>query len=192
MSGLFNTGFYISLASLFYLPSVFFFVVVWIGLLLFRASKATDWMISLSGLIIPYLYVLTYNFWNDNLEVFFRMHFGEIMQSTEWPDVPVFYWPLIVIATLIGIMAVFQQLNSASKVNVHIRKLRLLLLWFMLTAILTFLFIRDKSIAHLALCAIPFSVIVSNFFQEIKNKKFPEILFWIVVITIFIARFSLI
>jgi hypothetical protein len=56
----------VGLASLFYLPSMYFLIMIWISLVTYRVGSWREWIIALIGFIIPFIYLLSWYFWKDN------------------------------------------------------------------------------------------------------------------------------
>lgn len=72
---LFNAGFWIGLASLFYFSSIALVLLAIFGLGSLRAWKFKEVIILLSGVFVIYLLVGTYWFWIDGFDYFWTNHF---------------------------------------------------------------------------------------------------------------------
>ena len=55
------------IAVLFYLPSILLFPVIWVGLVVLRPFIWREWIISLIGFVVPFLFAAVYYFWYDAL-----------------------------------------------------------------------------------------------------------------------------
>jgi len=66
----FNAGFCIAIASIFYLPSALFLFLIWISFFVFSQYTWRNWLISIIGFITPYLFLIIYYYWFDKLEIF--------------------------------------------------------------------------------------------------------------------------
>ena len=64
---IFNASISISIASLFYLPSILLIIWVWIALLMSRSGSFRELMIPLVGFFVPYLFLAFFYFMNNNL-----------------------------------------------------------------------------------------------------------------------------
>src|ERR1039457_5611935 len=64
----FDSGFFISLAALFYIPSLIFILLLWIGLVIIRPFVWREWLISFIGILLPCVFLVFYYFWNDKLD----------------------------------------------------------------------------------------------------------------------------
>ncbi len=65
---MFNGSFIISLAALFYLPALIFIVLIWAGWLFFNPFRVRAYLISLTGLVMPFFFVYSYFFLTDSIE----------------------------------------------------------------------------------------------------------------------------
>lgn len=66
---MFSVAFFIGIASLFYFPVVYFMLFVWFSLITYRVSSWREYVISIIGVSLPYVYYLSWLFWVDNTEV---------------------------------------------------------------------------------------------------------------------------
>lgn len=72
LKSLFEAALFVSIASLFYFPAIFFEIIILIGLIMLRTFNAREWMATLSGILVPYILVLTYFLFFDKTQVFFQ------------------------------------------------------------------------------------------------------------------------
>ena len=67
---IFNYGFWLGIGSLFYYPYAIFIFLGFMGILTLRNPKVTEFLMIVSGFIVPYLFVGTYFYWTDQLDKF--------------------------------------------------------------------------------------------------------------------------
>ena len=65
----FTTGFTIAIASLFYLPIIFFYGFLLTSFIVYRSMNWREWISSLIGLITPGLFLVTYYFWKETVGI---------------------------------------------------------------------------------------------------------------------------
>lgn len=63
----FTAAFAISIASLFYLPLVYMLLLLWFSLISYRISFWREYVITLIGFVLPWIYYVCVLFWNDNV-----------------------------------------------------------------------------------------------------------------------------
>ena len=66
----FDAALMLSLGSLFYFPTILLLPLVWVALNDFRPFQWREWAMPFIGVALPYLYLATWYFWNDELGAF--------------------------------------------------------------------------------------------------------------------------
>ncbi len=61
----FTASFSIGIASLFYLPLAYLLLFIWFSLITYRISTWREYAISIIGFAIPFIYYVSWLFWND-------------------------------------------------------------------------------------------------------------------------------
>ena len=177
-SNAFDSGIFLSIASLFYFPNIVFFPLLGIGLILIRPFSWREWLISFFGVIVPYFFVLVYFFWNDRLDTFwndllFYFHFNFHAQN---PVSNSSYF-IFSIGSLMILLSFAKLLNDLSFGSQKSKKGIRLLLWFSLFSCISLLFTPEFSAKYFSSLAIPFSVFCSNYFLTLKKTWWGEFLF---------------
>jgi hypothetical protein len=62
-----TTSVLVAVASLMYYPAAYFILFVWLGLLTYRIASWREWVLSVIGFVLPYLYLATAYYLTDNL-----------------------------------------------------------------------------------------------------------------------------
>ena len=70
----FYAGFLTGIASFFYIPSLFFILFIWFTFIVYSLYYWREWLIVLLGFITPYLFLWTYFFWFDKLDLVFNAY----------------------------------------------------------------------------------------------------------------------
>ncbi len=63
----FTASFALGLASLFYIPLAYFLFFVWFTLITYRISSWREYAVALIGYVLPFIYYISWLFWDDNL-----------------------------------------------------------------------------------------------------------------------------
>ncbi|MFA6924525.1 MAG: DUF6427 family protein [Bacteroidales bacterium] len=185
---IFNSSFFISIASLFYFPSAFILPVAFISLIILRSTNLRELFILFSGFLLPYCFVLTYYFWFDKLDYFFTSHFYGTLTSRIYFIADI-YFIFILIITLIIVFSWIKKIRGVAEYIIKLRKFHSILIWFFLFFIITFLFLNKKSITHFLLIYIPVTIFISKYLMENKNKKFAETVLWLIVSAVVVFKF---
>ncbi len=121
---IFNSGLFLGLAVLSFLPTIVFLALYFIGLSLVRSFDLREWLMVLSGLITPFVLLGTYFFWNDQFsgwlqtlyEAFF-MGIPSLPAPGGWIDqIPSYLFGLMLLLMLVQRRAfLFKQMMEAQR-----------------------------------------------------------------------------
>ncbi len=169
----FEASFFISIASLFYFNMIFYLVLVWIGLLIIRPLVWREWLISIIGALLPYLFVSTYYFvfvdykYRWFFEVFKKFDFG----FKTFPLDGLF----IASMALISFMVLSENLKKKN-LTISNDKIRTLLVWIVFTSLFIFTFIDSNSVQLLLVIAFAAGFILPNYLLELRKKWLADII----------------
>jgi hypothetical protein len=160
-TGIFNTGFYISLASLFYLPCASFILFAIFAFLLFSRTSFRQYLVLLIGYLFPSGITLLFFYWYDAQQAFMtNFVFSYIyLQPESIYNAPVFMVILIAPLTLV-IAAIMALLGSNRHINYQVICQQLMFFWIILSLAI-FIFSEKKGAFQLitAVPAIAFFII---------------------------------
>jgi hypothetical protein len=176
----FDAGFLISLATLFYLPSIVMFPVIWVGLAVLRPFVWREWIISLLGLAVPFLFVAVYYFWFDRLEQLWQdtVLFPVMNRFSQFQASPSFM-------VLLGVLVWLFLLSAAQLVTgIRVSKLKakntlLVMVWVSVFSASSMLLAPSVSVMYYIFLAIPLAVFFANYFLFVKRAWWGESMLWI-------------
>ncbi len=180
-NSLFTASLFISLASFFSYSNAYFLVLVWISFFVFQIYSWRYLPITLVGLITPYLFLFTWLYWFDKLDMVIYEWEHISTQLITKPQINSLL--NIIIFSILG----FLILLSLSKIIpeiagkiIAIRKKISISLWFLLISLFPFIWSPDIISKNIIL--IPIAGLVGYYLKTVKTRKF-----WIdLVFTIFI------
>jgi len=188
----FNAGFFIAIASLFYLPSAIFLLLFWISFFVFSQYTWRNWLISIIGFITPYLFLIVYYFWFDKLEIFVDNYLMFFMNfNSPIADYSIFAYVFLISFVFLLLLSLNNLLLKLNEKVIKIRKLSLILIWFIVFAIFSFVYAGSNLIIHSTILFIPASVIIANYFFYVKKLFWVNVLFTIMLLAIFLDKFNL-
>lgn len=182
----FDAGFFIGMAAMFYWPALFLFPLIWAALLILRSFEWREWIASLFGVLLPFVFFSATLFWFDMFsfdsiksifEPFTQVQISAVYNSTYFILFGILLF--IVIASLVRFS---KDLGTFSKLRT--RKFLTLLVWFFIFAALSYLMSKKSTMVSLSFLAIPLAVLISNYFLSIKKVLFAESLFLILIIAV--------
>ncbi|MBX2958761.1 MAG: hypothetical protein KF732_02285 [Flavobacteriales bacterium] len=176
-SFLFNAGFLIGVGSLIFSPLLVLFPLLWIVLSYLRTPNVKDYFISLFGALLPFVYFISYIYLTDQL---LKVSFIDwiindtVFEATSFSQTYFYYLGVLIVLLVFAVASLF--LNLFREV-VKTRKLYIII--FLLTVFLltTILFNSDNILALYVLLSVPFSVLLANFFNQIKREWLAELYF---------------
>lgn len=185
---LFNAGLLFGLSVIIYPPYIILFILVWIGLSYLRTPKLNDYIVALVGLLIPFIYWVSYQFIQDEitivtLNVFFAEHLLK-------PDIDLvsnnYFFYLLAFFIL---LALFNTIGFLNRSVVKIRKLLVIVLLLAAISFLILLLNNNDLMGLYLLLIIPFSVLLANFVSNIKKSWQGELMIILLVGVIIISYF---
>ncbi len=193
-SNSFDAGLLLAAASLFYFPSIIFLPLIGVAFVLFRPFNWREWVISFIGILVPYVFVFIYYFWNDILKYWwddkmFYPALREQAKSNLAASGHAHYFMLSVVFVIV-LFALGKLFKGSSETSQRSRKGTLLLIWFSAFAFISVFLGSELSIRSFAALTIPLSVFCAGYFLNVKKGWWGELLFLLLLISIFIYQFS--
>lgn len=176
-AGIFNTGFYISIASLFYLPCISFILFPLFAFLLFSRTSFRQYFVLFIGFIFPTGLTLLYFYWNDaQISFITNFIFSYIyLQPDSIYSAPVFMVILIVPLTVVG-AAILSLIGSNKHINYQIICQQLMFFWILLS--LAIFIFSEKKGAYQLIPAVPaMTFFIIHFLIAGKKKFMKEVVF---------------
>ena len=186
VNNLYQAAFLVALASLFYSPSAFYILLIFISAAIFRPFNLRHWLSIVLGFLTPWFFMFFYEYYTSSNFSF--LYYLKILFSVE-KSMYVFGVPFFALFGALGLIilvAIFHLLGSLSNQKISIRKFHSIFLWFLVISIsLTFL-LPWGSLEIIYLAAIPVSFLLSNMFVNLISRFWGE-LFLVTILLISIV-----
>jgi hypothetical protein len=177
------SGFLIGIASLFYLPFLFFFFFLLASLLLFRNVDWHEYVGSLIGLITPFIFLSVYYFWFDKwmtkaheFAKFYLITFNFALLRE-----PKFLILSGIIIFLL-LIALFTGVSRLSEKTIEIRKKTVLLIWVVPVMIVSVFFSANLIEYHLPISFITLSALLSIYLLKLRKTFWYEVAFIVILL----------
>lgn len=185
----FDAGLLISTGSLFYANLIWFGLLVIIGIALLRTGNLKELVISILGLLTPYLITFgLYYITGKDVGSLWKL-FGDNMSSkaTYYPFQRVTIVTMIFCLALIAIslVQVFNQMNTK---KIKSRKTFSLLNWILIISILVYIILPSVSIEMIWITAMPVSYFLTHYFVFVKKKVLSEVLFTLLLLFVLLIQ----
>jgi hypothetical protein len=186
-----NATMSIAIASMIIPHAILLILLVWFGFLTYSVNSWREWIISIIGLILPYLYMFFAFFWNDNLQYIMKSYskfFVELNFETSLPSTI-----QIVSLSLLFVLFMLSMLhfvNDASDKTLILRKRMGIVSQFaFVTTIMVFLS-GSSLFTMLPIFFIPFVVMFGYSIHNQKRSRIYDILFFLLTISLLINRLT--
>lgn len=185
---IFNVGFWIGAAALFYNAFALFLLLALFGLAILRTFKLKEAMMIISGYILPFLFASVYYFWQDQFQSYWNTYFFSQFSLIDfklaggWNT----YYKLIILAFFL-VMGLFNgyQFEKSYK----IRSFMNIFYWTLLISGTTFLFQENIQLSHFLIIAPPLSVLLAARFLSL-SKTTAELFHFFLFISIMLFQFN--
>ncbi len=169
---IYNTGFLIAIASMFYFSEITFLLLIIISFGVLRAFSLKELLMMLIGFITPYILASVYFFWYDLLGVFWGTH---VIERFAFLDINITaslksYINLGLIL-FIGLIVLFSFNRYYAKKNIQSQKNITVIFWSIFFAACSFLFQTNIQFYHFLLFMVPFGILLSFSFLNLKSQK---------------------
>ncbi|HDZ40378.1 MAG TPA: hypothetical protein ENH59_01680 [Bacteroidetes bacterium] len=182
---LFDASMIIGIAALVYTNIIWFYVLIIIGINIFRSFNIRELSISLFGLLTPFIILYSFYYltgrdiaWLNNLLV------ESILR-----DVPEYYWsPVFIIISsvnlLIFLVALFHMWSIFNTKKVRSRKIFSLLTWMIVFTVLIYFLVPAVSVGLMYVLLIPLVYILTHYLVMMRNKKIANYVFAIIFFSV--------
>ncbi len=183
----FDAGILFSIASLFYLPNIVFFPLLGVAFILFRPFNWREWVISFFGVILPYVFLVSYYFWFDKLDyLWYDKLLFQFVREQAIVYVPGTFYTMIAIGWLVIFLSLIKTFGSLSVGSQKSKKSMVFFIWLALFSGASIFIAPEISTKYFSALAIPTSVFCANYFLTQKKEWYGELLFLILIGTLFV------
>ena len=179
---LFDAGFWVGIATLFYFWSILFFSLVFVALIVYSLASVKNWIIPLIGILtvavilISYLIIIDY----DLIEL------SSYLESTSFDFTKYNYLNLILgitILTSLGLWSLFFYIKNLKIKTKRRRRSHVLIINALIISVILVLIVPNKNGSEFIFMFAPLSIIMANYLESIKEGWFAELFIWILILT---------
>ena len=175
LNKLYLAGFFIAIASLFWIPFALFVILIWISLLNLRPFIGREWLVGLLGFLTPYLFVFVYYFVftsGDQIE----MLVGSLQQSLKisitFKPLHFSYYILFGFLFLLLILASYTLIANFQKKKIRNRKYYEINWWIFLISFGLLILFESVGYEIIYVLSIPLSFLLTDYFYAIRKSWF--------------------
>lgn len=182
----------LSVGAFFYWPLIFYFVLMLVVLVVLHPIRWQDWVMSLFGMLLPFLYVFSGMFMGDAFVPWLQeIGSQELQFKFPLPKGSYSDWVGMVAGFLFLLPALYVHAGLMSTGKVKSQKSLTLLFWAFIISIPVQFLNSDFGTSSMLLFVPPLAVILSNFLLQLKSNFLSELSFWLIVTAGIVFRFQL-
>lgn len=179
----YSAGFLTGIGSMIYLPFILFFGLIIISFIVFRTTIIREWISAVIGLLSPYLFLLVYYFWNDEVAIRSKEFLQAFIPSLESGILRsqgfLAFTGILVLLLLFGI---FSTLSRTSERTIEIRRKTLVLIWLAFVVFAGFPFSGLLLPYHLLFSFITVSSLLTLYVMNLKKSFWQELILVILIL----------
>jgi len=185
----FDAALIISCAGMFYAGALWFVLLVLAGALILRTPDFREITVTVAGALLPW--IILYTVWYltgsslSDLTEIIRHNLFDRMPSVTLSRAMIVL--LIVIAAGF-IPALFSLVREMPTLKIKSRKTFELLLWMTVICAVVYALTPAVSVEIIAITAIPVSFVMSNYCTFTRRRVIAEVILWLIVVMIVVAR----
>jgi len=185
----FDAGLLISTGSLFYGNLIWFGLLVIIGILVLRAFNLMEILVTIFGLITPYLLTFSvyYVMGKDMESLILLIEKNLFGKSSFYSFQPVTIIALV-ISGLIILVSLMQLMTMINTKKIKSRKTFSLLLWMFIISLGIYFILPSVSVEIAWITIIPVSYFFTHYFVFVRRKLVGEIFFGMLVVIITLVQ----
>ncbi|MDT8393576.1 MAG: DUF6427 family protein [Bacteroidales bacterium] len=179
----FSASFLLAMASLFYLPSIVFLLILLFSFVVFGTFSIRIILVAFSGLVAVYLYVGLFYFLTNQVEdkLADYMNYFIHLPAIELPHTFHQYiiWGMHLVIFVVSVLYIFTHINEWV---ISVRRKSMLILWFTLLAVASIALQGNAVMVVITIAAIPLCAMVSEYFAARKKPSFMLELYVLVMV----------
>ena len=186
----YDLGMIVAVGTMIYLPFIYTFLVIWIGLAIFRPFDWREWIAGIIGFITIFFLLAVFYYLNDRLGDFFEIWRPLGAKFQVHFNINYYNYLVLIPVIIVLILAALRLQQNFYKSYVHIRKsIQLLFFVFLITAF-SFYIRTDFHVYHFLLCAVPGCIFVAYYFLYANTRWFYESLYILLLASIIYFQFN--
>lgn len=188
----FDAGLLIALGSLFYIKLAYYILLVWISLMILRPFRSREWLVSLFGFLLPYIFVISYFYIFQDIFLYkIQLFVHNLFIFKYIINVTTPYILFFSLLIFLILLSSFLILFLFQKKKVSVRKFFQVFLWLFIITLVLFALSGFRDYKILIFAAMPLAYLFANYFISIKSTFWYEVLFTLFFASIVYIQISI-
>ena len=177
---IFDSAFWIGIASLFHVWSLFYLILVYAAILIFRKVDWRNFFIPLIGILTPLFLTYTYLLAFDDLERFDNLWIFSFDLNLEVYNSSHFLLPLSLIG-IVAIIAIIPTTKRSLLAKIDFKATWTLLIVHLVISLFVVIITPEKNGSELIFLFFPLSVLFANYLQVISRYWIKESMIYVFI-----------
>ncbi|MBN2348577.1 MAG: hypothetical protein JXJ22_07065 [Bacteroidales bacterium] len=186
----FDSAILISTGSLFYFNLIFFIPLLWTGLAILRNFKWREWVFTLVGVSLPYVFLFSYYYLTDRrLFILWENLYAQLTEENINYNFSTYFQLYLLFLLVLAAVASFMMIRKFGSKKIQARKYFTFLLFFFINSVLIYFLVPSAGIEIIYFSGIPLTYLFSHYFINVQNNLINNFFFAITVFGVIIFRF---
>ncbi len=185
---IFDSAFWVGIASLFYVWSLFYLILLYAAIVVFRKTDWRNFVIPLIGIFTPIFLSYTYLLAFDDLERFNNLWILSFDLSSEVYNSSHFLFPLVLIG-IVALIAIIPTTKRSLLAKIDFKATWTLLIIHLVISLIVVIIAPEKNGSELIFLFFPLSVLFANYLQVISRYWIKESIIYVFILMIIINLF---
>lgn len=181
ISVVFNASFYLGIASLLFTPLVYLIVFIWIALLMNRHLAFRNFLISIAGMLLPYLFIFTW-FYLQETAIINGLQLLQMLTDMDltvhWNAFTYIGLGILIFLLLIIVFSVLVTMAKMGEKSNFSRRNIVVLMYYLVSTVLSLLLFSANP-EGILLLGLPAVFIVSIMVSSVHKNRFLNLAFWL-------------
>jgi hypothetical protein len=174
----FLASFLVSIGSLFYARGAILMFVIWIGLSLFRNLRWREWVFTIIGFLLPYLFLFSlFYLTGQELAPRWQGILSNLSPDQGFNDFSRFYIFFYAYVAMLILLASRKMISTYQGLKIYVRKFYRMNFWIFAITLMAYLFLYSQSFELVYFSGFAMAYILSYYFFNLRSKLTGEILF---------------
>jgi hypothetical protein len=174
----FLASFLVSIGSLFYARGAYLMFIIWIGLSLFRNIRWREWIFTIIGFLLPYLFLFSW-YYMTGQELFPRWQemILNFLPDHDFSHFNRYYVLFYAFLTLLILLASRKMISNYQSLKIYVRKFYRLNFWIFAVILIVYFSLYSRSVELVYFSGFAIAYILSYYFFNLRSRLTGEILF---------------
>ena len=191
LNRMFMAGMFVSLAGLFYLPSVVFILLIWIGLFILRSFNLREWFVPLLGLAFPLLFVFAYYYLSEalSLEGLINTLKNNYQTGATITYYNISYYIFFGLTGILVVLGSFSLLGRFPQLKIYVRKYYEIWWWMFSGTIALFVLSSQASVELLYFAVLPLSFLLADYMHALRSAVLGNTMLFLFIVAMAMIQY---